>query len=56
MEVLKFINKGFSNKKIANAFSISINTVKYHIRNIYNKVDVQSRKELEEKIKSFSEF
>lgn len=56
MEILKFINKGFSNKKIADVFFISINTVKYHIRNIYNKVGVQSRKELEEKIKSFSEF
>jgi DNA-binding CsgD family transcriptional regulator len=56
MEILKSINKGFSNDKIADIFFISRNTVKYHIRHIYSKVGVQSRKELEEKIKLFPEF
>jgi DNA-binding CsgD family transcriptional regulator len=56
MEILRSINKGFSNQKIADVFFISRNTVKYHIRHIYSKVGVQSRKGLEEKIKFFPEF
>lgn len=40
--------KGKSNQEIADYMHISINTVKYHISGIYQKVGVSSRKELEQ--------
>ena len=55
IEILKSINKGLNNAEIAEKFFISKNTVKYHIRNIYSKVEVNNRKCLEEKIFSLIE-
>ena len=40
------ILEGKSNKEIANALFISLSTVKTHITNIYNKLQVSSRQEL----------
>ncbi len=45
LELLKLVAKGFTNKAIAQTLSISVNTVKYHIKNILQKLDVQSRTE-----------
>lgn len=45
-EVLIYLYDGFSNPMIANELVISINTVKKHVRNIYEKFDVSSRMEL----------
>ena len=45
-EVLSFIEKGFSNKEIANELFISLSTVKTHINNIFKKMRVTKRKEL----------
>jgi histidine kinase len=42
-EVLKLIAKGLSNKEIADWLDITINTVKGHIKNIYNKLGVNRR-------------
>ena len=39
--------KGKSNQEIADYMHISINTVKFHLSNIYQKVQVSNRKELE---------
>ena len=39
--------KGRSNQEIADYMHISINTVKFHLTNIYQKVGVSNRKELE---------
>ena len=39
--------KGKSNQHIADYMHISINTVKFHLSNIYQKVEVSNRKELE---------
>ncbi|TVZ55205.1 7TMR-DISM extracellular protein 2 [Lutibacter sp. Hel_I_33_5] len=50
IEILKLLIKGNSNNEIGNKLFISNNTVKYHIRNIYQKVNVKSRESLKEKI------
>ena len=39
--------RGKSNQEIADYLHISINTVKFHLSNIYQKVEVTNRKELE---------
>lgn len=43
LEVLKLLVKGNTNKQIAEALFVSTNTVKTHLSNIYNKLDVDSR-------------
>lgn len=43
--VLKLVARGWSNQRIAQAQFISINTVKYHLKNIYLKLDVHKRTE-----------
>ncbi|MEQ8799417.1 MAG: response regulator transcription factor [Salinisphaeraceae bacterium] len=43
--VLQLVARGWSNQRIANAQFISINTVKYHLKNIYLKLDVHKRTE-----------
>lgn len=43
IEVLKALSKGLSQKSIATQFYISENTVKRHIQNIYQKLDVNNK-------------
>ena len=45
-EVVKLLLEGRSNKLIASALHISENTVEFHLKNIYSKVQVNSRTEL----------
>jgi len=45
IEVLQLVGQGKSNKEIAVALNISINTVKVHIGNIFQKISVTSRTE-----------
>jgi|SRR5690606_21355998 len=42
-EVLNYIAKGYRNQEIADLFSVSINTIRTHVRNIYSKLQVNSR-------------
>ena len=45
MELLQLIVDGMSNKAIAERLSLSENTIKYHIKNILQKLGVQNRTE-----------
>ena len=45
LEVLGLLANGLSNKEIANALVISLETVKKHLKNIYGKLGVHSRTE-----------
>ncbi|MFP4470043.1 MAG: LuxR C-terminal-related transcriptional regulator [Bacteroidales bacterium] len=44
-EILSLLSKGYRYKEIAEKLFISIDTVRTHIRNIYDKLQVQSRTE-----------
>jgi DNA-binding NarL/FixJ family response regulator len=46
LEVVTLITEGYTNKDIATAFSISEETVKRHLTNIFNKLGVGNRLEL----------
>ncbi|UXX79885.1 LuxR C-terminal-related transcriptional regulator [Reichenbachiella carrageenanivorans] len=54
IEILQDISGGSTNKDIANKHFISQNTVKYHIRNIFDKLNVNNRKEAGSKLVSIS--
>lgn len=54
-ETLKYIVMGYSNKKIADELFISINTVKSHIRNSYQKLEISNRIELINLLNSISQ-
>ena len=43
IEVLKMLDKGVSNKEVADALFISPETVKRHLSTIYRKLDVKNR-------------
>lgn len=45
LELLQWVAEGLSNKSIAQLLSVSNNTVKYHMRNILQKMNVQNRTE-----------
>jgi DNA-binding NarL/FixJ family response regulator len=44
-EILQQLCKGYSTKEIATHFSVSVNTVKTHLKRIYEKLHVRSRAE-----------
>jgi len=50
-EVLQLISAGMSNADIGKKIFVSTNTIKYHIKNIYLKLDVKNRVEVLNKIK-----
>jgi len=44
-EILHFIAKGMSNKEIAILLELSVHTIMTHTKNIYRKLNVNSRSE-----------
>ena len=46
LELLQLVASGFSNKMIAQELHISENTVKYHLKNIFQKTNLQNRTEV----------
>jgi LuxR family maltose regulon positive regulatory protein len=44
-EVLRMLHTHLSRKEIADELGISVNTVRFHVKNIYGKLDVHSRSE-----------
>jgi len=45
LDVLRLLGKGWSNARIAQELAVSKRTVRYHLRNIYSKVGVNTRGE-----------
>ncbi len=44
-EILELLSQGFANKEIAQNLSISFDTVRWHLKQIYDKLHVRSRTE-----------
>ncbi|HWK55870.1 MAG TPA: response regulator transcription factor [Parapedobacter sp.] len=51
IEIVSLLQDGHSYKQVATQTHISVDTVKYHIRNIYGKLQINSRSELITKYK-----
>ncbi|MHC5362046.1 LuxR C-terminal-related transcriptional regulator [Myroides sp. LJL110] len=46
IEVLQLIWQGDSNKEIAEKLFLSVHTIKYHVSNLYTKLDVNTRRQV----------
>ncbi len=46
VKILELVLIGYSNKKISEEINLSVNTVKFHLKNIYIKCQVNSKQEL----------
>ena len=53
IEVIRLITNGFRNMMIADATHIALDTVKTHVRHIFQKLDVQIRLQAVTRIKDF---
>ena len=42
-QIVSAIEEGLTNKEVAIRLNISLETVKYHVKNIYQKLEVNSR-------------
>lgn len=42
-DILRLVSNGFSNKALADRLSLSTNTVKWHLRNIFEKLQIANR-------------
>ncbi|GAK51158.1 transcriptional regulator, LuxR family [Candidatus Moduliflexus flocculans] len=54
-EIVALLAQGYSNQQIGDTLFISRNTVKTHIRNIYQKLEVNSREELKTRLNNSGE-
>ena len=46
LDIIRLVAKGLRNKEIAQKLCITEGTVKLHLHNIYNKLNVESRLQL----------
>lgn len=53
-EVLRYVQKGFSNKQIADMLFISVNTIKKHVQSLYDKFEVNNRTSLSFKVNNLA--
>ena len=51
IEIIKYIASHLSNQEIADKLFISLNTVKTHLKNIFLKLEVDSRSNAVSKVK-----
>ncbi|MGN5477869.1 helix-turn-helix transcriptional regulator [Cupriavidus basilensis] len=40
---IRLINEGLSNQELADRLSVSLPTVKWHLKNLYSKLEVRNR-------------
>jgi DNA-binding CsgD family transcriptional regulator len=45
-DVVSLVAKGLSNREVAGQLYVSVNTVEYHLRNVFAKLGISSRREL----------
>lgn len=45
LEVVRMLDVGRSNQQIARALGVTVNTVKWHLKNVFGKLDVTNRTE-----------
>lgn len=45
-EIAGYLLRGYSLQKIADALSLSLDTVRYHVKNLYKKTDVHNKQDL----------
>ena len=41
--MLEALSKGLSNRELSNELGVSVNTVKFHLSNLYDKLAVRNR-------------
>ncbi|MEZ2736197.1 response regulator transcription factor, partial [Aneurinibacillus aneurinilyticus] len=56
LEICELVIKGYTNEQIARELWISINTVKKHLRNIYEKLNVANRTSLAYKLTAIFDY
>ena len=54
MEILDLLAKGHSNQEIASTLFVSVSTVKTHLQNLFEKLDVKRRTQAIEKARSLN--
>jgi DNA-binding CsgD family transcriptional regulator len=45
-DVVALVSKGLTNAEVAAELYVSVNTVEYHLRNVFAKLGIRSRREL----------
>ena len=55
MQIAGYVTEGMTNREIAAAMFLSPKTIEYHLRSVFRKLDVSSRKELREALEDTSD-